>query len=114
MDAVNLMFARFQTAYHNQYHRAFPDDESLSIAKRYWLTELQGYSPRQIAVAAEYLTRTERYLPSLAVMVQACEQSSLSAPLPDKSGSALHDSGPAFSPKRLRARLKRLRAELKI
>ena len=74
MDAINQVFAEFEFAYHNQFHRAFPNGESLAIAKKYWLSCLQQYAPDCIVYASKQLIKTHEYLPSMAVMVQACER----------------------------------------
>jgi hypothetical protein len=42
VDAINQVFAEFEFAYHNQYHKAFADAESLAIAKKYCLNNLGG------------------------------------------------------------------------
>ncbi len=43
VDAINQMFAEFELAYHNQYHKAFPDEGALNLAKKYWLTSLAAF-----------------------------------------------------------------------
>ena len=48
VDAVNQIFAEFEFAYHNQFHKAFAEVEALVIAKKYWLSNLERYSPEQI------------------------------------------------------------------
>ncbi|MEX0617400.1 MAG: replication protein P [Pseudohongiellaceae bacterium] len=75
VDAVNQVFAEFELAYHNQYHKAFPDGESVVIAKKYWLSSLERYSPPQIIRAARRLVKTSEYLPAVAGLVKACESS---------------------------------------
>lgn len=74
VDAINQIFAAFEVAYHNQFHKAFPNPESLAFAKKYWLSSLECYSPVQIVHAARQVIRTQDYLPSIAVIVRACEQ----------------------------------------
>lgn len=68
------MFAEFEFAYHNQFHKAFADAESLVIAKKYWMSSLEQYSPLQIVQAAKRVISTQDYLPSIAALVRACEQ----------------------------------------
>ena len=53
VDAINQVFAEFEFAYHNQFHKAFAESEALVIAKKYWLSSLERYSPRQIVAAAK-------------------------------------------------------------
>lgn len=93
------MFAQFQCTYHNQFHRAFPDEASLTIAKQYWLGELQEHPPQVILAAARELTRKSVYLPSLAAVVQACSEGAGLLGLPDARRAYLEACG-APSPKR--------------
>lgn len=74
MDAINQVFAEFEFAYHNQFHKAFADSESLAIAKKYWLSCLENFTPAQIVAAAKSVIRRSEYLPSIAVILKACEQ----------------------------------------
>ncbi|MEQ9071103.1 MAG: hypothetical protein RLO18_30495, partial [Gimesia chilikensis] len=72
VDAINKIFAEFEFAYHNQFHKAFADSESLVIAKKYWLGSLQHFSPEQIVRAAKQVITTQEYLPSIAAISKAC------------------------------------------
>jgi hypothetical protein len=74
VDAINQIFAEFEFAYHNQFHKAFAEAESLVIAKKYWLSSLENFTPLQIVQAAKQVIRTQDYLPSIAALVRACEQ----------------------------------------
>lgn len=74
VDAINQVFAEFEFAYHNQFHKAFLGHESLVIAKKYWLSSLETYSPRQIVLAGKRVISTQDYLPSIAAFIRACEQ----------------------------------------
>lgn len=74
VDAINQVFAEFEFAYHNQYHKAFADSESLAIAKKYWLSCLENFTPLQIVHAAKAVVRSSEYLPSIALILKACEQ----------------------------------------
>lgn len=74
VDAINQIFAEFEFAYHNQFHKAFADAESLVIAKKYWLSSLEQYAPGQIVQAAKRVIKTQDYLPSIAALVRACDQ----------------------------------------
>ena len=40
VDAINNVFAEFEFAYHNQFHKAFSDHESLTIAKKYQIVDI--------------------------------------------------------------------------
>jgi hypothetical protein len=98
VDAINQVFAEFEFAYHNQFHKAFANPESLAIAKKYWLSSLERYSPEQIVHAAKQVIRTQDYLPSIAVILRACEQGLDLFGLPDPRQAYLEASG-APSPK---------------
>lgn len=74
VDAINQIFAEFEFAYHNQFHKAFKDVESQLIARKYWLSSLEMYSPTQIVQAAKQVIKSQDYLPSIATLVKACEQ----------------------------------------
>jgi len=73
IDAINQIFSEFAFAYHNQYHKAFPDGESVSIAKEYWLSCLAEFSPVQIARAARQLVKSSEFLPTVSAVVKACQ-----------------------------------------
>ncbi|MFM1896241.1 MAG: hypothetical protein RLZZ385_1315 [Pseudomonadota bacterium] len=73
VDAINQLFAEFALAYHNQFRKAYPDEESLVLAKKYWLGCLAPYSPLQITRAARQVVRSSDYLPSVAAVVRACD-----------------------------------------
>ena len=74
MDAINQVFAEFEFAYHNQFHKAFAESEALVIAKKYWLSSLERYSPRQIVAAAKKVIQSQDYLPSIAAFIRACDE----------------------------------------
>lgn len=74
VDAINQIFAEFEFAYHNQFHKAFKDVESQLIARKYWLSSLEQYSPMQIIQAAKHVIKSQDYLPSIAALIRACEQ----------------------------------------
>ena len=73
VDAINQMFAEFELAYHNQFHRAYAGEGSLCMAKKYWLSCLGRFPPRVILQATREAVSTQEYLPSLSVIVRACE-----------------------------------------
>lgn len=74
VDAINQLFAEFELAYHNQYHKAYGDADRLILTKKFWLQALAEFSPLQIVAAARELVRTSEFLPSLALVTRACEQ----------------------------------------
>ena len=73
VDAINQVFSEFAFAYHNQFHKAYPDQASINIGKEYWLSCLAEFSPQQITRAARKLVKSSDYLPTVASMVKACE-----------------------------------------
>jgi hypothetical protein len=73
IDAINQIFSEFAFAYHNQYHKAFPDSESVTIAKEYWLSCMAEFSPVQIARAARQLVKSSEFLPTVSAVVKACQ-----------------------------------------
>jgi hypothetical protein len=73
VDAINQMFAEFELAYHNQYHKAFPDEGALNLAKKYWLTSLAAFSPELVLAATRELVLNQPFLPSIASVVDTCK-----------------------------------------
>lgn len=73
VDAINQLFAEFEIAYHNQYYKAYSSDERLVLAKKYWLSCLRNYAPAQIVAAARQVVKTHDFLPTISVVVRACE-----------------------------------------
>ncbi|MDX1490301.1 MAG: replication protein P [Pseudohongiellaceae bacterium] len=73
VDAINKLFADFELAYHNQFHKAYAKEDQLLLAKRYWSEALAAYSPSQIVAASSRLVKRSTYLPSLAEVVKACD-----------------------------------------
>tara|TARA_R110000772_G_scaffold38750_2_gene91232 strand:+ start:3857 stop:4528 length:672 start_codon:yes stop_codon:yes gene_type:complete len=73
VDAINQMFAEFELAYHNQYHKAFPDEGALNLAKKYWLNTLAVFSPELILKATRQLVLSQPYLPTIANVADTCK-----------------------------------------
>ena len=73
IDAINQVFAEFELASHTQFHKAFAQQGSLNLAKKYWLSQLADFSPQVILRAARQLVHSQGFLPTLAAMVGACE-----------------------------------------
>ena len=97
-DAVTQIFAQFEFAYHNQFHKAFPEKQDLIIAKKFWLDSLREFSPAQIVAAARQVVREQTFLPSLSTMVQACLKGREVHGLPDNR-RAYTEACNAASPK---------------
>ena len=74
IDAINQVFAEFELAYHNQYHKAYADPDRLVLAKKYWLQCLSDFHPRQLVSAARRLVKSQDYLPTISAMIRMCEQ----------------------------------------
>lgn len=74
IDAINQLFAEFELAYHNQYYKAYGSEERLTLAKKYWLSCLSSYAPAQIVAAARHAVKTHDFLPTVSVVVKACEE----------------------------------------
>lgn len=73
IDAINQMFAEFELAYHNQFHKAYAQEGSMGLAKKYWLSCLGDLSPEMILRATRKVVSTQEFLPSVASIIQACE-----------------------------------------
>ncbi len=73
VDAINQLFAEFELAYHNQYYKAYGSEERLVLAKKYWLSCLANYAPAQIVAAARYVVKHHDFLPTVSIVVRACE-----------------------------------------
>lgn len=74
IDAINQLFAEFEYAYHNQFHKAYASEADLTIAKKYWLSSLEHIPPEMISLAAKRVIRSSEYLPSIALLLKTCEQ----------------------------------------
>jgi hypothetical protein len=98
VDAINQLFAEFEIAYHNQYYKAYATDERLILAKKYWLGALADYSPAQIVAAARHVVKTHDYLPTVSVVVRACEEGPALFGLPT-ARQAYYEACRADSPK---------------
>ncbi len=72
IDVINQMFAEFELAYHNQYHKAFPDEGALKLAKKYWLSCLGDFSPELLLAATREVVKTQKFLPTIANIIDAC------------------------------------------
>lgn len=73
VDAINQLFAEFELAYHNQFHKAYAQADSLKLAKKYWLNCLQEFTPEVIVRAGRQVVLSSEYLPTVAAMMGACE-----------------------------------------
>lgn len=82
VGAINQMFAEFELAYHNQFHKAYPSEGNVGLAKKYWFSQLQDFSAELLLRAARSIVRSESYLPTLSTMIRTCEQADVLFGLP--------------------------------
>lgn len=73
IDTINQVFAELELAYHNQFHKAFAQADSLSLAKKYWSAALADFPPEVLRRAVRHVVQSQQFLPSLATMIAACE-----------------------------------------
>lgn len=74
VDVINQLFAELELAYHNQYHKAYAQEGSVNVAKKYWLECLCVFPPEIMLKAVRNVVKTREYLPTVAAMVEACEE----------------------------------------
>jgi hypothetical protein len=96
VNTVNQMFAEFALVYHNQYQKAFPDKEKLTLAKRLWMQHLVHYKPEQILAAVRRVTQESEYLPTVHGVLKYLGANALG--LPD-ARDAYREACLASSPK---------------
>jgi Replication protein P len=98
VDALNQVFTLFRLNYHNQYLKAFANQEELNEVKRLWLEMLKSFAPETILMAAKTVIETSEYLPTLRTMIEHCERAAPGVSLPD-SHTAYLEACRAPSPK---------------
>lgn len=74
IGVINQMFAEFEMAYHNQFHKAYAQDNSVGMAKKYWLSCLAEYNPEVLLKATRKVVSRQEYLPSVASIIHACDE----------------------------------------
>ncbi len=82
VEAISHLFTELELAYHNQFHKAFPDHQSLSMAKQLWLRLLAEYQPQHIALAGRKAICANTFLPTLHNLREYCDQAATQG-LPD-------------------------------
>ena len=65
VDAINGMFTKFQLAYHNQFHKAFANDEQINMAKQLWLNTLCDLPAERLTAGTQRVIKESEYLPTL-------------------------------------------------
>ncbi|HCM04496.1 MAG TPA: hypothetical protein DIC30_00660 [Oceanospirillales bacterium] len=74
-DAINQVFALLRFNYHNQFLKAFPDLETVKLAKQLWARLLVDYPAETIMFAAEQVVKQQKFLPNVHDMIEACQSS---------------------------------------
>ena len=76
-EAINQIFELFRFNYHNQFLKAFPDYDTLIMAKRLWSRLLVEYSGEVIMRAAEKAVKESRFLPSVHEVLERCDSAEI-------------------------------------
>ena len=58
VELINLIFTQLEVTYHNQFHKAYPDKNSLNLAKQLWLSQLQKFDEKLEVICLEQSART--------------------------------------------------------
>ena len=74
VELINLIFAELEITFHNQFHKAFPDEETLTLAKQLWLAKLEKYQNELIFRAIDKIIETSKYLPSLSAVLNQIKE----------------------------------------
>jgi len=77
IELVNLIFTQLEVTYHNQFHKAYPDKNSLNLAKQLWLTQLQRFDEKIIFESVSKLMTTSDFLPTLSKVINSCIENKL-------------------------------------
>lgn len=73
LSAINQIFELFRFNYHNQFLKAFPDLDTMNMAKRLWLRLLGDYSGEVIMRAAEKAVKENGWLPNVHEVLARCD-----------------------------------------
>ena len=74
VELINLIFAELEITFHNQFHKAFPDEETLTLAKQLWLAKLEKFDNEIIFKAIDKIIETSMYLPSLSAVLNQIKE----------------------------------------
>ena len=77
IELVNLIFTQLEVTYHNQFHKAYPDKNSLNLAKQLWLTQLERFDEKIVFESVSKLITTSDFLPTLSKVINSCIESKL-------------------------------------
>ena len=75
VELINLIFTQLEVTYHNQFHKAYPDKNSLNLAKQLWLSQLQKFEEKIIFDSVNFLMTSSEFLPSLSKLMITCKES---------------------------------------
>tara|TARA_B100000965_G_C19174229_1_gene575970 strand:- start:10 stop:609 length:600 start_codon:yes stop_codon:yes gene_type:complete len=93
VELINLIFAELEITFHNQFHKAFPDEDTLTLAKQLWLAKLEKYQNEIVFRAIDKIIETSKYLPSLsAVLNQIKELKILEQNIPSSNAAYIEAS----------------------
>ncbi len=98
VTAINQLFTEFQLAYHNQFHKAFSDDQKIIMAKQLWIRTLSDIAPERIIAGLRRAIKQSEYLPTIHTIRKFCEPSFKELGLPD-THSAYIEACRAATPK---------------
>lgn len=91
VEAINHLFTELELAYHNQFHKAFPDHQALSMAKQLWLRLLVGFKPEHIATAGRQAICDNTFLPTPHSIREYCD-AAITAGIPDAKAAYIEAS----------------------
>ena len=74
VELINLIFAELEITFHNQFQKAFPDEETLTLAKQLWLAKLEKFDNEIIFKAIDKIIETSKYLPSLSAVLNQIKE----------------------------------------
>ena len=74
-SAINQIFELFRFNYHNQFLKAFPDHDTVIMAKQLWSRLLVDFDSNTMLKAAELVVKQQKFLPNVHDVLEACEQS---------------------------------------
>lgn len=83
VTAINQMFTEFQLAYHNQFHKAFSDDQQIVMAKQLWAKTLSDLPAARIIAGARRAIKESEYLPTIHLVRKFSDLSLEDLGLPD-------------------------------
>lgn len=80
--AINEVFGLFRINFHNQYYKAYPNDEQLHTAKKLWRESLLHFSPETVVAAGRRALQECEFLPTIHRMLILCATAEIGLPEP--------------------------------